>query len=71
MPLHVGRQAPKLEQSAIFDDEFRARLYHSGRRAHEFHLFLVCNNLLGFQQHTIKNSGMPIIIDADYGPINK
>ena len=34
---------------AIFDDEFRVRLYHSDRRAREFDLFLGCNNPLSFQ----------------------
>ena len=39
---------------AIFDDGSRVSLYHSGVYACEIHLFLGCNNPLGFQQHDDK-----------------
>ena len=39
---------------AILDDESRVSLYHSGRRAHNSHLFLGCNNPVAFQQHDDK-----------------
>ena len=46
--------------NAIFDDESMVSLYHSGRRAHEFRLFLGYNNLLAFQRTRRKTRTCPL-----------
>ena len=58
----------------ILEGESRLSLYHSGRRVHEFQLFLGCNNHLALPfNNTTKNSGMPItlVVEAGYGLICK
>ena len=57
-PPYVGKQTQSWNHQhwshAIFHNESRVSLYHSGHHARGFHLFLACNNALVFQQYDEK-----------------